>query len=76
MDMTTAKTRREVQGYTRVTILKRRRQRGELASPLKSIRNHCLECCGYNHAEVTRCTAPGCWLYPFRAGCWPEPNSE
>lgn len=37
-----------------------------------AIRNHCLECCGYLPVEVERCTAPACWLYPYRFGCTPE----
>lgn len=48
--------------------VRRRRLPGELATPMTAIRNHCLECCGWQSAEVRRCTAPKCWLYPYRMG--------
>ena len=41
---------------------------GEVATRSVAIRNHCLECCGYNNAEVRRCSGPECWLYPYRMG--------
>ena len=44
------------------------RQPGEVATRKYAIRNFCLECMGYNAAEVRRCTAPECWLYPYRLG--------
>ncbi len=31
-----------------------------------AIRAFCLECVGYQSAEVNRCTAPACALYPYR----------
>lgn len=31
-----------------------------------AIRGLCLECMGYQSAEVNRCTAPACPLYPYR----------
>ena len=31
-----------------------------------AIRAFCLECFGYESAEVNRCTAPTCPLYPYR----------
>ena len=39
------------------------------ASPRAAIKAFCLECVGWQRAEVSRCTAPTCllWLYrPFR----------
>ena len=58
---------------TRTTaVVKRRRQAGEIATRRVAIRNHCLECVGYNAAEVVRCTSPACWLYPYRLGGSPE----
>jgi len=36
------------------------------ASPRAAIRAHCLECMGWARAEVSRCTAPACPLYPYR----------
>jgi len=53
-------------------IKKRRRRPGEVASKMQSIRNQCLECMGYNHAEIQRCTSLECWLYPWRFGKTPE----
>lgn len=37
-------------------------------SPLKAIRKKCLDCSGYNQAEVKNCVIPDCVLYPFRMG--------
>jgi hypothetical protein len=31
-----------------------------------AMRAFCLECVGYESAEVNRCTAPACPLYPYR----------
>ena len=33
-----------------------------------AIRMHCLECVGWNAAEVRRCTSPTCALYAYRLG--------
>lgn len=49
-----------------------RRPEGKVIPPLKSIRKHCLECMGGSWQEVERCTAPACWLYPYRAGIDPR----
>lgn len=35
-------------------------------NPLKAIRAKCIDCCGGNSAEVRKCTATGCPLWPFR----------
>lgn len=40
----------------------------EATSPLKAIKEFCLECCGYNSNDVKECTAPKCPLYEFRNG--------
>jgi len=53
-------------------VVRRRRRPEELATPLKAIRNHCLECCGYQSQEVELCTDPMCWMYPYRFGLTPE----
>jgi hypothetical protein len=38
-------------------------------SRTKAVRQFCLECSGVeNRAEVTRCTAKACALWPFRMG--------
>lgn len=47
---------------------KRRRQCGEVASRKEAIRNFCMECMGYQQAEIRRCTSTQCWLYPWRLG--------
>ena len=31
-----------------------------------AIRAFCAECCGWDRASVTNCTAPACALYPYR----------
>lgn len=40
----------------------------EITSPLKAIREKCLDCCCWNDAEVRLCTAVDCALYYFRMG--------
>lgn len=52
----------------RVTVVRRRREPGECAPRWAAVRNHCLECVGYQSVEVERCTAMACWLYPWRFG--------
>ena len=37
-------------------------------SPLKSIRQYCIECAGDNMAEVKRCHLADCPLHPYRMG--------
>lgn len=37
-------------------------------SPLKAIRQKCLDCCCGSSNEVKLCTATACALYPFREG--------
>jgi len=37
-------------------------------SPVKAIRQHCLDCSGGLAKEVRLCTCPTCNLYPFRMG--------
>ena len=37
-------------------------------SPLKAIRQHCLECCCGSAYEVKNCVIHDCELYPFRLG--------
>ena len=50
-------------------VVKRRRQQGEIVRPAsRAIRCFCLECMGYNAAEVARCTATECHLWPYRMG--------
>src|SRR6516165_3858210 len=45
---------------------------GHLPQPiLKIIRAKCSDCSGYSRAEVARCTAVGCALWPYRLGSNP-----
>jgi hypothetical protein len=37
-------------------------------SPLRSIREKCIDCCAGNKAEVARCHLESCALWPFRMG--------
>jgi hypothetical protein len=37
-------------------------------SPLRAIREKCIDCSGGSVAEVRRCEAVACPLWPFRAG--------
>ena len=37
-------------------------------TPMKAIREKCLDCSGGSSNEVKLCTATGCALYPFRLG--------
>jgi len=38
----------------------------------KAIIEHCKECMCFNAAEVRRCTAPHCSLFPFRTHDKPQ----
>lgn len=50
-------------------IKKRRREvNGEYVGRREAIRNFCMECMGYQMAEIKKCTAKECWLYPWRLG--------
>jgi len=37
-----------------------------IAAPRAAIKAFCLECVGWERAEVTRCTARACLLYTYR----------
>jgi len=37
-------------------------------SPVKAIRQNCLECSNQAKGEVLNCAIPDCPLYPFRLG--------
>lgn len=49
-------------------LAKHRRKPGQVASRKDAIRNFCMECMGYQMAEIRRCTSTECWLYPWRLG--------
>jgi len=53
----------------------RRRKSGEIANRKLSIQNFCRECMGWDKGDcsslsenIRECTAPECWLYPWRNG--------
>lgn len=37
-------------------------------TPLKAIKEKCIDCCGGNYNEVKLCPSTCCPLYPFRTG--------
>ena len=37
-------------------------------TPLKAIKNHCLECSGYEKKQVRECVIKDCVLYEYRQG--------
>jgi hypothetical protein len=37
-------------------------------SPVKAIREHCLECVGHSYNLVENCASPDCALFEFRFG--------
>jgi hypothetical protein len=48
------------------------RPKNEVATPLKSIRRKCLECCCGVFKEVELCPIEKCWLWPYRMGRRPK----
>ncbi|HNR30172.1 MAG TPA: hypothetical protein PKI11_04735 [Candidatus Hydrogenedentes bacterium] len=40
--------------------------------PMKAMRAKCIDCCGGQPAEVTRCAITDCPLWPYRAGRRPK----
>jgi hypothetical protein len=41
-------------------------EQGRQGRAKAAIRCHCLQCCGWDAAEVAKCTATGCPLYELR----------
>jgi hypothetical protein len=39
---------------------------------MSAIREKCLECCNWNSAEVRKCSAIDCAVFPFRFGRSPR----
>ena len=48
----------------------------QILTPLKAIRAKCLDCCCGNSAEVRRCTAEKCPLFPYRMGHRPKTGTD
>lgn len=46
------------------------------ATPVHSIRAFCVQCMAYDYAEVAKCTAPKCPLFPYRMGKRPAKGSK
>jgi len=44
-------------------------------TPIKAIREHCIDCCGGSRKEVRLCTAAACALHPYRMGHRPKPGT-
>jgi len=61
---------------SRGKIHHRPRRPGEVTTPLAAIRNHCIECMGYQPALVKTCPARECWLWPYRLGRRPNGEEE
>lgn len=53
------------------TIHRRERRAGEMPTARAAVRNFCLQCMGFQAEEVRLCTAPKCWLFPWRFGMTP-----
>ncbi|MDI7865063.1 hypothetical protein MRS76_24405 [Rhizobiaceae bacterium n13] len=45
-------------------------------SPMKAIREKCLDCCVGQHSEIRLCEAVKCSLWPFRSGSHPYTASK
>lgn len=45
-------------------------------APLKAIRAKCIDCCAGSVAEVAKCEATGCSLWPYRNGHRPSEEIE
>lgn len=41
---------------------------GWVTSPMKAIREKCVDCCGGNRHEIKVCPVKSCMLWPFRYG--------
>jgi hypothetical protein len=46
--------------------------RSRIISPLKAIRQHCIDCSGGSRAEVRNCSITDCSLHAFRFGYNPK----
>ncbi|MGL6197227.1 MAG: hypothetical protein ACRC2T_20645, partial [Thermoguttaceae bacterium] len=44
----------------------------KLLTPLRAIRQHCLECVGQCREDVRTCTGTDCFLWPYRFGTNPS----
>lgn len=42
------------------------------SSPLRQVREHCLDCCGGSPKEVKYCALTDCPIWDYRFGCKPK----
>lgn len=45
-------------------------------TPIRAIRQHCIDCCCGNMAEVRRCSVEKCTLHPYRMGKRPKMGGD
>jgi hypothetical protein len=62
----------------RMTPDELRRMGHEPKSPLRALRDHCLDCCAGSPIEVRQCMMRSCPSWPYRMGTnpWRPPASE
>lgn len=48
----------------------------EPKSPMKAIREKCLDCCVGQPSEIRRCESVNCALWPFRSGLHPYTSAR
>ncbi len=47
-------------------------KKGEVLTPIKSIRAKCLDCSNNQYSEIKDCPIRDCALYPYRLGKRPK----
>lgn len=52
------------------------KKKDKFKSPLKAIREKCLDCSVYQKGEVLNCTVYDCAIYPFRLGKNPNRKKQ
>lgn len=52
------------------------KKKDNFKSPLKAIREKCLDCSVYQKGEVLNCTVYDCAIYPFRLGKNPNRKKQ
>ena len=50
------------------TFITKDGQKTKTLTPVKAIREKCLDCCAWSKREVKLCVCTDCSLYPFRFG--------
>lgn len=57
-------------------VHRRRRRPGEVLGLRATVRANCLQCVGWNAAEVARCSSHACWCWPWRMPGRPNLEGE